>query len=116
MGPRHSSQICDKFQTAMDLLGKRWTGLIIQSIHSRPLRFSRLKEVLEVVGDKMLTERLKELEEAGIVERRVLDRPVLRVEYGLTEKGRALTRVLAAAERWADKWIDLPAQKTARGR
>src|SRR5437899_3834552 len=88
--PRHSSQLCQRYQTAMDLLGKRWSGLIISALREGPLRYSQIAERMEVIGDKMLSERLKELEEAGIVERHVLAEPVVRVEYQLTRKGRAL--------------------------
>jgi DNA-binding HxlR family transcriptional regulator len=107
--------MCERFQSAIDLVGKRWTGLVISALKPQPLRFSQLKDVLEVIGDRMLSERLRELEDAGVVERRVLPRPVVLVEYGLTAKGRALTRVFAAMSRWADEWVELPAQRTARG-
>jgi DNA-binding HxlR family transcriptional regulator len=114
---RHSTQMCEKFQAALDLLAKRWTGQIIQSLLQGPLRFSGLSARLEVVGDKMLSERLKELEEHGVVERRVIARPVVRVEYALTRKGRGLGRVFGAMSRWADRWLpDVPApRKAARG-
>jgi DNA-binding HxlR family transcriptional regulator len=112
----HSSQVCEKLQTALDLLGKRWTGLIVNALRAGPARYSRLKEMLEVVGDRMISERLKDLEEAGIVERRVVPRPVIRVEYALTAKGRALGRVFVAMSHWAEEWVELPELKSARGR
>jgi DNA-binding HxlR family transcriptional regulator len=114
---RHSSQMCAKFQAALDLLAKRWTGQIIQSLLQGPLRFSALSSKLEVVGDKMLSERLKELEENGVVERRVIPRPVVRVEYALTSKGRALSRVFSAMSRWAEEWVEEePAPRAAARR
>src|SRR3954469_12143441 len=114
---RRNSHMCEKFQTALDLLGKRWMGHIVTALKSGPRRFSELKAELEVIGDRMISERLKELEECGIVTRRVIAEPVVRVEYELTEKGQALERVFASLSGWAEDWVELPrAQKTARGR
>ena len=101
----HSSKMCPQFQAAVDLLGKRWTPLIVQLLLKRPHRYSELLGELEVVTEGMLSQRLKELEQAGVVERRVLDEQPVRVEYHLTEKGRGLSRVIAGLERWAEEWI-----------
>src|SRR2546423_309243 len=101
----HSSRICAKFQSAVGLVGKRWTPLIVQLLLKRPHRYSELYEELEVVTEGMLSQRLKELERAGVVERRVLDEQPVRVEYHLTSKGRALSRVISGLERWADEWM-----------
>src|SRR4051794_8749762 len=101
----HSSRMCAKFQTAVDLLGKRWSPLIVQLLLKRPHRYSELVAELEVVTEGMLSQRLKELEQAGVVERRVIDDQPVRVEYALTDKGRALGRVIGGLERWAEEWI-----------
>ena len=101
----HSSRMCAKFQTAVDLLGKRWSPLIVQLLLKRPHRYSELVTELEVVTAGMLSQRLKELEQAGVVERRVIDDQPVRVEYALTDKGKALSRVIGGLERWADQWI-----------
>jgi DNA-binding HxlR family transcriptional regulator len=103
---RYSEQLCIKFQQAMELLGKRWTGLIIKLLMERPLRFSELAERLEVVGDRMLSERLKELEHQGVIERRIFAEVPVRVEYSLTEKGRALAPVIESIEAWSDRWVE----------
>jgi DNA-binding HxlR family transcriptional regulator len=100
----------------MDLLGKRWTGLLVNALQEGPLRFNQIAERMEVIGDRMLSERLKELEEAGVVDRRVLSVPVIRVEYALTRKGRGLSRVLASISRWADDWVELPAEQRKASR
>ena len=111
---RHSSQMCEKFQAALDLLAKRWTGQIVHALLAEgPLRYGELSARLEVVGDKMLAERLRELEQHGIVERRVIEKPI-GTEYELTQKGRALSRVFGAVERWADDWLDAPRKANAR--
>ena len=102
---RYSEQLCIRFQHAMELLGKRWTGLIIKLLMEGPLRFNELAERLEVVSDRMLAERLKELEHAGVVERRVFAEVPVRVEYSLTEKGRALAPVIESIEAWSDRWV-----------
>src|SRR5437763_6422856 len=93
-----SKHICVHFQAAVDLVGKRWTPLIVQLLLKRPHRYSELLGELEVVTEGMLSQRLKELEQAGVVERRVLDEQRVRVEYHLTEKGRGLSRVIAGLE------------------
>jgi DNA-binding HxlR family transcriptional regulator len=103
-----TEHLCARFQSAVDLLGKRWTPLIVQQLLERPRRYSELAEVLDVVSEKMLTERLKELEGAEVVERRVHPGQPVRVEYHLTQKGKALGRVISGLERWAEQWMSLP--------
>ncbi|HEX4385247.1 MAG TPA: helix-turn-helix domain-containing protein [Myxococcales bacterium] len=111
---RHSTQICAKFQEALDLLAKRWTGQIIQALLEGPMRYGELSAYIEVVGDKMLAERLKELEENGIVERRVIAKPI-GTEYALTKKGQGLSRVFGAMGKWAEEWLgEDPAASKAR--
>ncbi|MCI0438021.1 MAG: helix-turn-helix transcriptional regulator [Chloroflexi bacterium] len=88
----------------MELLGKRWTGLIIRALMDGPRRFTEITGYVEGLSDRLLSQRLQELEQAGIVERRVYSqRPVL-VEYELTEKGRDLRQVVEAIQVWADRW------------
>ncbi|HYS09355.1 MAG TPA: helix-turn-helix domain-containing protein [Myxococcales bacterium] len=101
----HSTRMCARFQSAVDLMAKRWTPLIVQLLLKRPHRYSELLAQLEVVTEGMLSQRLKELESGGVVERRVIDDQPVRVEYRLTEKGRALSRVIGNLERWAEQWI-----------
>jgi DNA-binding HxlR family transcriptional regulator len=100
-----STRICAHFQSAVGLLAKRWTPLIVQLLLKRAHRYSELVAELEVVTEGMLSQRLKELERSGIVERRVIDEQPVRVEYHLTEKGRGLSRVISGLERWAEEWI-----------
>ena len=108
MGARHSLTLCSQFQTAAELLGKRWTALVVQQLKEGPRRYSDLSDKLDVVSDRMLIQRLKELEGAGVVERHVYDDQPVRVEYRLTDKGRALSRVIGSLERWANEWIPNP--------
>ncbi|MCZ0756732.1 winged helix-turn-helix transcriptional regulator [Anoxybacillus sp. J5B_2022] len=100
-----SSGLCPKFEAAMKLLSKRWIGLIISQLLEGKRRFSEIESSLPISG-KLLSERLKELEEAGIVERNVYPETPVRIEYVLTEKGEALHPVIEAIEQWAKVWAD----------
>lgn len=105
---RLGTQLCPRFQTAVAILSRRWTGLIVRALLDGPLRYSELLDRLEVVGDRMLSERLKELEAEGIIERRVLAGQPVRVEYRLSRKGRALDGVVDAIGEWAERWLKRP--------
>ena len=102
---RCSGNFPEAFQRALDVLSKRWTGLIIFVLYQEgALRFNELAQRIEVISDRMLSERLKELEDEGIVERRCFAELPPRVEYRLTEKGRALQPVYEATAEWAHRW------------
>jgi DNA-binding HxlR family transcriptional regulator len=88
----------------MSVLGKRWTGLIVRALLERSCRFAELASAVEGLSDRMLSERLKELEAEGIVQRRVIPDMPVRVEYSLTEKGRDLQRVVGEIHRWGERW------------
>jgi DNA-binding HxlR family transcriptional regulator len=103
---RYSEQLCPRYQQAIELLGKRWTGLILLVLIAGPLRFNEIAEQLAVVSDRMLSERLKELEAQEVIVRQVYPEAPIRVEYRLTEKGKALGPVIEAIQRWSHDWID----------
>lgn len=103
-------QICPRFHRAIELVGKRWTGAIIGTLMSRPVRFSEILEAVPGLHDRLLSERLKELEAEGIVKRRVYPETPVRIEYELTDKGRDLERVVTEVRRWADRWLPVPAR------
>jgi DNA-binding HxlR family transcriptional regulator len=113
---RYSSELCPRFQAAVDLLGKRWTTLILHVLLDGPARFAELSSTIQVISERILSERLKELEEEGVVERRVLTCRPVRVEYRLTRKGEALGRVVRALGRWAEDWVEAPAAPRAAAR
>ncbi len=92
----------------MQILGKRWTGLLIASLLEGPRRFSELTATVGGLSDRVLSDRLRELEQEGLVERVVYPQIPVRVEYQLTEKGRALKPVIEAIHAWAERWIELP--------
>ncbi|MFY0546211.1 winged helix-turn-helix transcriptional regulator [Brevibacillus sp. H7] len=97
--------LCPKFESAYALLGKRWTGLIIRVLLSGAKRFKEISEIIPSMSDRMLAERLKELEAEGIVMRHVYKETPVRIEYTLTEKGKALKPVLDAMEKWGAEWL-----------
>jgi DNA-binding HxlR family transcriptional regulator len=103
--------MCPRFEAAVGLIGKRWTGLIIEVLLQQPQRFSEIAQSIPQVSDRMLAERLKELEAEGIVDRHVYPDTPVRVEYALTEKGRDLAPVMQALHDWANSWILVPTPK-----
>lgn len=90
----------------MELLGRRWTGLVLTSLMDTPARFSKISTAVIGISDRMLSQRLVELEEIGLVERKVYasQRPVL-VEYGATAMAQELAPVFDALQNWAEKWM-----------
>jgi DNA-binding HxlR family transcriptional regulator len=101
-------QLCVKFHRAVELIGGRWTGAVIQLLFQGRMRFAELRAAIPDISDRMLSERLRELEAEGIVDRRVVPDTPVRVEYVLTEKGRALEQALGAVGKWAERWITDP--------
>jgi DNA-binding HxlR family transcriptional regulator len=106
---RHNSvqepQLCVQFHKAIELVGRRWTGAIVFLLLKAPSRFTTLREGIPDITDRMLSERLQELEREEIVERKVVPETPVRVEYLLTKKGRALASTFDAIADWAHKWI-----------
>jgi DNA-binding HxlR family transcriptional regulator len=96
---------CSLYHRAIELVGKRWTGAILLVLLDGPLHFSGIRQLVPELSDRLLSERLKELEAEGIVERRVLDGAPVRVEYSLTPKGRALEPALASLKQWAQQHL-----------
>jgi len=102
--------LCPKYCRAVDVLGKRWTCLIVSILLQGPRRFTELEHSIPGIGGRMLTERLKDLETNGIVERQVGPSPSARLEYALTSKGDGLRRVIQEIELWADQWDSTPSE------
>lgn len=99
------SKMCPKYESAAELLGKKWTGLIIRVLLGGPKRFKDVKEQIPEMSDKMLTDRMKELEASGIVTRTVYPEMPVRIEYELTEKGRQLEEVIHSIQNWGEAWM-----------
>ena len=98
--------ICPKYERAIQLLGKRWTGLLLYALLEGPQRFCELTTTVEGLSDRVLSDRLRELEMEGVIERIVYPQIPVRVEYQLTEKGRALGPVVDAIHKWAEHWTE----------
>jgi DNA-binding HxlR family transcriptional regulator len=99
------SKMCPKYESAIDLLGKKWTGLIIRVLLGGPRRFKDIKEQIPDMSDKMLTDRMKELESLGVVKRTVYPEMPVRIEYDLTDKGHDLQGVTQSIQTWGEKWM-----------
>ncbi len=97
--------LCVRFHKAVELIGRRWSGALIQVLFRGPARFAGLRAAIPDISDRMLSERLQELEEEGLVARTVIPETPVRVEYALTAKGRALEPALGAIGRWAEHWL-----------
>jgi DNA-binding HxlR family transcriptional regulator len=97
--------LCVRFHRAVELIGGRWTGAVIQLLLHGRRRFAELRVAIPDISDRMLSERLRVLEAEGIVDRIVVPETPVRVEYQLTEKGRALEHALGAVGKWAERWI-----------
>ncbi|OUM96271.1 MAG: HxlR family transcriptional regulator [Thermobacillus sp. ZCTH02-B1] len=99
------SRMCPKYESAAEILGKKWTGLIIYVLLGGPKRFKEIKELIPDMSDKMLTDRMKELEALNIVKRSVYPEMPVRIEYELTPKGKALEPVIQSIQRWSHEWM-----------
>lgn len=99
-------EVC-KLSEAMELLSKRWVVLVINKLLEGPLRFSEIENSLTISG-RILSERLKELEAAGMVSRVIYPEVPVRVEYSLTEKGQAFKPIVEEIRKWAEDWSELP--------
>ena len=109
MNADHShAAVCPLYHRAVELIGRRWTGAILSALHSGGTRFTDLTDAVPGLSDRLLSERLKELEAEGIVVRTVFPEIPVRIEYTLTDKGHALGHVMAAIGEWAHRWLATP--------
>ncbi len=98
--------VCPLFHAAIELIGKRWTGAIVCALTEQPLRFGELAKAVPGLSDRLLSQRLRELEEAGVVAREVEAGTPVRVTYSLTEKGAELEPAIQELRQWARRWKD----------
>jgi DNA-binding HxlR family transcriptional regulator len=96
---------CPLYHEAVELVGKRWTGAIVRVLMSGPLRFHEIAQAVPDISDRLLSARMKELEQRGLVVRHVHGERPPRVEYELTEMGQALRPAINALEHWAREWL-----------
>jgi DNA-binding HxlR family transcriptional regulator len=113
---RHVPQLCTRFHYASELIGRRWNGAIIFMLLKQTCRFATLREGIAGITDRMLSERLQELEEEGVVDRTVVPDTPVRVEYSLTRKGKALAAAIDSIADWAEKYIPATPEKAKPGK
>ncbi len=101
----HKRSCCSSFHRAIELVGRRWTGVIVYMLTEGPSRFAALSARIPDITPRMLTERLRELELEGIVERSTTPESPYRVEYALTKKGHDLADALRGIGAWARRWL-----------
>lgn len=97
-------ELCPKIETTLGVLGKKWTGLIIYRLLDSNAKFSELEQYIPHLSARMLTERLKELEQTGIIVKNVYPTTPVKIEYSLTDKGRDLEAMFSELGEWAEKW------------
>jgi DNA-binding HxlR family transcriptional regulator len=103
------SPFCPRFQYAIELIGRRWVGAVLRVLVAGPARFNELLAAVPNLSDRLLTERLRELEREGLVTRTVSsDRPI-RVTYELTDCGRSLSEIICTVGTWSERWVDVTA-------
>jgi DNA-binding HxlR family transcriptional regulator len=101
-----AANFCPRFQYAIELIGRRWIGAIIRVLVSGPARFNEILAAVPGLSDRLLTERLRELESEGVVTRTVAATRPVRVTYELTECGRSLEAIVTEIGLWAERWVE----------
>lgn len=101
---QRSISVCPKLEKAFQILGKKWNGLIIEVLLNGETHFSTISGSIPELSDRMLSARLRELEEMGIIERLIDTGYPIQVTYRLSKMGRELKPILDEVHNWADKW------------
>jgi DNA-binding HxlR family transcriptional regulator len=96
--------VCPDFHAAIELIGRRWTGAIVSALTEGPMRFGELAKAIPGLSDRLLSQRLRELEKAGVVERTVEPGTPVKVSYSLSEKGADLGPAMTELREWARRW------------
>ncbi|MHA6531951.1 winged helix-turn-helix transcriptional regulator [Paenibacillus sp. HW567] len=104
-------EMCPRFEKAVDVLSKRWVALIVFVLMNGPRRFGEIESCLSNLSGKVLSDRLKEMENEGIIQRTVYPEIPVRIEYSLTSKGNALAPILGEISNWSTDWIEIGASK-----
>jgi DNA-binding HxlR family transcriptional regulator len=106
LDPPAEAHCCPLLHEAVELIGKRWSGaIIVVLMEGGPSRFSEIAQAIPQISDRLLSERMKELEARGIVERRVNPESPARVEYALTDMGWELAPTLKQLKSWSHRWL-----------
>jgi DNA-binding HxlR family transcriptional regulator len=106
---------CPYYHEAVELIGRRWTGAIVAVLmDGGALRFSEISHAVPELSDRLLSERMKELEARGVVTRQVESGPPVKVLYELTDMGQSLEPALEELKSWARRWLRTEQQRAAR--
>src|SRR5918993_1194374 len=111
---RHGEAFCPLYHRAVEVVGRRWAGAVLRAMLAGATRFGEIRGAIPGLTNRMLSERLKDFEAEGIVEREVIPEKPVRVEYRLTEKGRALNSAVDALTAWAEEWVQ-PVENVSYG-
>jgi DNA-binding HxlR family transcriptional regulator len=103
----HLTPFCPRFHVAVEIIGRRWSGVILRAMLAGSTRYTDIAGSVPKLSDRLLSERLKEFEAAGIVVRTVIPETPVRIEYHLTAKGRSLEQAFEALAAWAEEWVEL---------
>ena len=106
--PRLDTTYCPRFQHGVELIGRRWTGAIVLAMLGGAQRYSEIREAVPGLSDRLLSDRLRELETEGVVSRTVAPDVPVAVRYALTDKGRALAPVIQSLRDWTATWLEAP--------
>ena len=104
--------VCESFQRAAQLVGQRWVPQIVWVLLDGRRRYSAVRDAIPEISDTVLSERLRELEEAGVVTRTVTPSTPVLIEYSLSERGRELAVVMDGLSIWAERWAPTEATST----
>src|SRR6187399_313174 len=104
MNPIHESATCSVAACA-EIIGAKWTALLVHDLSEGPRRFSQLEHSCAGISPRTLSERLRALEDEGIVERHSYAESPPRVEYELTAKGDALLPIIEEMRRFGHSWL-----------
>ncbi|HYZ93127.1 MAG TPA: helix-turn-helix domain-containing protein [Actinomycetota bacterium] len=104
------SPFCGQYTRALEIIGRRWTGAILRALIAGRTRFNDIAHTVPGLSDRLLSQRLKELEAEGIITRTVTPCTPVLIEYALTESGKALLPVVLSVAQWAERWMPLEAE------
>jgi|ERR1700710_2313155 DNA-binding HxlR family transcriptional regulator len=104
----YDRDFCPRYHHAVELIGRRWAGVILRELLRGATRFSELSDAIPDVTDKLLAERLKTFVAEGLVERQVHPETPVRIEYRLTDMGRDLEKAVGEISVWAERWLPVP--------
>jgi DNA-binding HxlR family transcriptional regulator len=96
--------VCESFQQAAQLVGRRWVPQVVWVLLAGGRRYSAIRDAIPEISDTLLSERLRELEEAGVVTRTVTPSTPVLIEYSLSDRGQELADVMDGLSTWAERW------------